>query len=276
MSINAVELKSLIESLGKSAIAFGFKIMAAIAIFVVGMWLAKKIVRSVNFAMTERKVDASLKSFTISFLNIAVKVIVVIVVLATVGVQMTSIIAVLGAASLAVGMALSGTLQNIAGGVVILFFKPFRVGDTIETASGQTGIVKKIMIFTTELHTFDNQVIFLPNGALANGVITNLSHGELRRTDLQIGISYGDSVDVARKVILDILSKDNRVLSSPSEPTVTISELGDSAVVLNVRYWTAYLDMAGTKNSVIEAIYNTLPKKKVSFPFPQMDVHIVK
>lgn len=276
MSINAVELKSLIESLGKSAIAFGFKIMAAIAIFVVGMWLAKKIVRSVNFAMTERKVDASLKSFTISFLNIAVKVMVVIVVLATVGVQMTSIIAVLGAASLAVGMALSGTLQNIAGGVVILFFKPFRVGDTIETASGQTGIVKKIMIFTTELHTFDNQVIFLPNGALANGVITNLSHGELRRTDLQIGISYGDSVDVARKVILDILSKDNRVLSSPSEPTVTISELGDSAVVLNVRYWTAYLDMAGTKNSVIEAIYNTLPKKKVSFPFPQMDVHIVK
>ncbi|MFQ6778018.1 MAG: mechanosensitive ion channel family protein [Alphaproteobacteria bacterium] len=271
-----IDLQTVIESLGRGVIDFGFKLLAAITIFVVGMWLAKKITKSLQYAMTEKKVEPSLQSFIASFLNIALRVFVVIVVLATLGVQMTSIIAVLGAASLAIGMALSGTLQNVAGGVVILLFKPFRVGDSIQTASGETGVVKKIMIFTTELHTFDNQVVFLPNGALSNGVITNLSHGANRRTDFTVSIAYGDNVDVARKVILDILSQDSRILSKPSKPTVFLSELADSSVVLNVRFWTTYDDMYSVKADVLEKIYDVLPKKKINFPFPQMDVHIVK
>ena len=149
------------------------------------------------------------------------------------------------------------------------------MGDTIETATGKTGVIKKIMIFTTELHTFDNQVVFLPNGALANGEIVNLSDGEIRRSDLQLSISYGDSVDIARKVILDILAKDVRVMQTPA-PEVFISNLGDSGVELTVRYWSKYSDVYGSKNALIEQIYETLPKKKVSFPFPQMDVRLVK
>ncbi|HBP26641.1 MAG TPA: mechanosensitive ion channel protein MscS, partial [Alphaproteobacteria bacterium] len=143
------------------------------------------------------------------------------------------------------------------------------------TATGKTGIVKKIMIFTTELHTFDNQVIFLPNGALSNGEITNLSGGSLRRTDLTVGISYGSRVPVARRAILDILARDPRIADTPA-PSVFVRELGDSAVVLTVRFWSKYGDMADASADTLEQIYNELPKKKVQFPFPQMDVHITK
>ena len=195
-------LDSLITTLGQIVASFGTKLIAAIARWVVGFWIVKKVVASISFAMKKHDVEPSLASFTQSFLSITLKVFVVIIILTTLGVQMTSIVAVLGAASLAVGMALSGTLQNVAGGMVILLFKPFRVGDAIVTADGQMGIVKKIMIFTTELHTFDNQVLYLPNGALSNGVITNLSQGKNRRTDLTVGISYGDDVERARKTAL--------------------------------------------------------------------------
>ena len=219
LKIETDSIESIIATLGQGAISFGMKLLAAIAILVVGMWLSNRLVRSLKRVMEKRKLEASLTSFLISFLNILLKIFVVVIVLTTVGVQMTSIVAVLGAASLAVGMALSGTLQNFAGGIVLLVFKPFKVGDTIETASGQTGVVKKIMIFTTELHTFDNQVIYLPNGALANGEITNMSQGEIRRADLTVSISYGDKVEDARRAILAILKKDKRVLSDP-EPSV--------------------------------------------------------
>lgn len=275
LKIETDSIESIIATLGQGAISFGMKLLAAIAILVVGMWLSNRLVRSLKRVMEKRKLEASLTSFLISFLNILLKIFVVVIVLTTVGVQMTSIVAVLGAASLAVGMALSGTLQNFAGGIVLLVFKPFKVGDTIETASGQTGVVKKIMIFTTELHTFDNQVIYLPNGALANGEITNMSQGEIRRADLTVSISYGDKVEDARRAILAILKKDKRVLTDP-EPTVFINNLGDSAVVLTVRYWVKYVDMYGANIDILEKIYETLPKKGVRFPYPQLDVRVVK
>ena len=188
---------------------------------------------------------------------------------------MTSIVAVLGAASLAVGMALSGTLQNVAGGMIILLFKPFRVGEAIVTADGKAGIVKKIMIFTTELHTFDNQILFLPNGALSNGIITNLSQGKNRRTDLTVGISYGDDVEKARATALKILSKDKRVLKTPA-PEVILSSLDDSAVTLTIRYWTKFEDLLPAQADILETIYKEFPKNKLRFPFPQVDVHMKK
>lgn len=274
-NIDILSVDTALSSLIQAGVHFGIKLMTAILIFVFGMWLANRITKSVRKVMDARNFDLSLRSFLLSFINIVLKIFVVVIVLTTVGVQMTSIVAVLGGAALAVGLALQGTLQNFAGGIVILVFKPFRVGDTIETASGKTGVVHRILIFTTELHTFDNQVVFMPNGALANGVITNLSHGEFRRTDLQIGISYGDSVPAARKVILGVLAKDARIQQDPA-PAVFVSELGDSAVVLNVRYWTTYADLAPTSADITEKIYEALPKKKINFPFPQMDVHIVK
>lgn len=268
-------LDSLIAKLGQIVAEFGTRLIGVIAIWVIGFWVVKKIVASISFAMKKHDVEPSLASFTQSFLNITLKVFVFIIILTTLGVQMTSIVAVLGAASLAIGMALSGTLQNVAGGMVILLFKPFRVGDAIVTADGKTGIVKKIMIFTTELHTFDNQVLFLPNGALSNGVITNLSMGKSRRTDLIVGISYGDDVERARKLTLKILSKDKRVLKNP-EPEIILSSLDDSSVTLIIRYWTTFDNLLSAKAEILETIYREFPKNKLNFPFPQMDVHVKK
>ena len=276
LQIELGSLESILSSLGEKLLSFGMRLLAAMVIMMVGFWLTKRLMITIKRGMEYRKVEASLASFLLSFLNIVFKVLVVVVCLTTVGVQMTSIVAVLGAASLAVGMALSGTLQNFAGGVVILFFKPFKVGDTIEIANGRVGVVKKIMIFTTELHTFDNQVVFLPNGTLANGEITNLSLGDVRRTDINISVAYGDKVSDARKVILDILKKDKRVLRKPAEPQVLLNNLGDSAVELIVRYWAKYENAYVSSQELREKIYETLPKKKINFPFPQMDVHIIK
>lgn len=275
LEIETSSIEVILSSLGEIVVSFGLKLVSAIAILVIGIWLSNRLMRTLRRAMEKRKFDASLSSFLFSFINILLKVFVVIICLTTVGVQMTSIVAVLGAASLAVGMALSGTLQNFAGGIVILLFKPFKVGDAIETATGKVGVVKKIMIFTTELHTFDNQVVYLPNGALANGEITNMSDGAIRRTDLNLSIAYGDKVDVARRVILDLLNKDERVMQSP-EPIVFVKNLGDSGVELVVRYWSKYSDVLSSSMDLLELIYETLPKKKISFPFPQMDVRITK
>ena len=275
LNVEPSRIDDAIQSLIQAAVDFGLKMLVAVLILCGGIWLANKITRSMKRVMEMRKFDPSLQSFLGSFVNILLKIFVFIIVLTTVGVQMTSIVAVLGAASLAVGMALQGTLQNFAGGIVILMFKPFRVGDTVETASGKVGVVKKIMIFTTELHTFDNQVVFLPNGALANGIITNLSNGKNRRTDLTVSISYGDSVDAARRAIMEIVKKDKRILKTP-EPVVFVSKLSDSSVDLVLRFWTSHTDMYAVMADMNEQIYATLPKKKVHFPFPQMDVHIVK
>ena len=265
----------LVQSLLSSAVDFCFQLIAAIAILMLGMWVANKITRSIKYAMEKRELEPSLVSFSSSFINILLRVFVIVIALTTVGVQMTSIVAVLGAGALAVGMALSGTFQNFAGGIIILFLKPFKVGDVIQTASGRTGTIKKIMIFTTELHTFDNQVVFIPNGPLANGEITNLSDRANRRSEIKIAISYGDDVDVARKAILSVLAKDKRIMKKP-EPVVFVSDLGDSAVVLTVWYWTKYADWFASQGDMREALYKELPRKKIHFPFPQIDVHMKK
>ncbi|MBR3511306.1 MAG: mechanosensitive ion channel [Alphaproteobacteria bacterium] len=270
-----ITLDSLVVTLGQIIADFGMKLLAAIVIWTVGFWIVKKVISSLSYGMQSHKVDPSLTSFTLSFLSITLKAFVIIIILTTLGVQMTSIVAVLGAASLAVGMSLSGTLQNFAGGMVLLVFKPFRVGDAIITADGKTGVVKKITIFTTQINTFDNQVLFLPNGALSNGVITNLSMGGKRRTDLSVGISYGDDVEKARKLALKILSKDKRVLKDPV-PTVFLSSLDDSAVTLIIRYWTSFEDLYPTQADILETIYKEFPKNNLNFPFPQMDVHVKK
>ncbi len=271
----AEQWHDLIQNLLGGAVDFCFKLIAAIAILMIGMWIANKITRSIKFAMEKRELEPSLISFSSSFINILLRIFVIVIVLTTVGVQMTSIVAVLGAGALAVGMALSGTFQNFAGGIIILFLKPFKVGDVIQTASGRMGTVKKIMIFTTELHTFDNQVVFIPNGPLANGEITNLSDRGARRAEIQIAISYGDDVDVARRAILAVLAKDKRIAKNPA-PSVFVSELGDSAVVLTVWFWTKYADWFASMGDMREALYKELPRKKIHFPFPQIDVHMKK
>ncbi len=272
---SAERLKAMLDSLSGMAVDFGLKLIAAIVVLVGGMWIAQRLSRAFKRMLQRRGADASLVTFLGSFVNILLRIFVIIISLTTVGVQMTSIVAVLGAASLAIGMALSGTMQNFAGGIIIMFLKPFKVDDIITTADGKTGVVKKIMIFTTEIHTFDNQVVLLPNGALSNSQIINLSMTETRRAELSVAISYGDNIDVARKEILAIIKADKRVLRDPA-PVVFVADLADSAVVLGVRYWTAAVDMLPSRGDMMEQIYNKLPKKKIHFPFPQMDVHVKK
>ena len=272
---SALELKTMISSATGMVVDFGLKLVAAVAVLVGGMWIARRLSNAFRRTLERRKLEPSFVSFMSSFMNIVLRVFVIIISLATVGVQMTSIVAVLGAASLAIGMALSGTMQNFAGGIIIMFLKPFKVGDVIEVASGKTGVVKKIMIFNTEVHTFDNQSVLLPNGPLANGQITNMTNNGTRRSDINISISYGDNVDVARREILAILAADGRVLKKP-EPIVFVNDLGDSAVQLVARYWTKTDDIIGVRGAVLEEIYKRLPKKKIHFPFPQMDVHVKK
>lgn len=275
LQIKTDSIESIVSSLGQMAVDFGVKIIAAILILVFGIWLGNRITLGLKKFMEKKKVEGTLQSFLLSFINIVLKVFVFIIVLTTVGVQMTSIIAVLGAASLAVGMALSGTLQNFAGGMVILMFKPFKVGDVIEISTGQSGVVKKIMIFTTEIRTFDNEIIFVPNSLLSNNMITNLSRGDIRRTDVSVGVSYGTDVEKVRKILIKLLQKNEKIIQEKT-PEIFVSSLADSSVVLTLRYWTKYSDSLAVKSELLEKVYNELPKNKIDFPFQQFDIRILK
>lgn len=275
LQIKTDSIESIVSSLGQMAVNFGVKIIAAILILVFGIWLGNRITLGLKKFMEKKKVEGTLQSFLLSFINIVLKVFVFIIVLTTVGVQMTSIIAVLGAASLAIGMALSGTLQNFAGGMVILMFKPFKVGDVIEISTGQSGVVKKIMIFTTEIRTFDNEIIFVPNSLLSNNMITNLSRGDIRRTDVSVGVSYGTDVEKVRKILTKLLQKNEKIIQEKT-PEIFVSSLADSSVVLTLRYWTKYTDALAVKSELLETIYTELPKNKIDFPFQQFDIRILK
>lgn len=267
-------LNVTLRALADSAIHFGVKLLIAILILVVGLWLVKKLTKSLRKVMTTREVEPSLRTFLLSLLNMTLKILVIIIVLATAGVQMTSIIAILGAASLAIGMALSGTLQNFAGGVIILLFKPFKVGDFIE-AQGNIGVVEAISIFTTRIKTPDNKVVYMPNGSLSNGSIVNYNQDGKRRVDCTFDISYGNDVAKARSILLEHLSIDERVHREP-QPVVFLTSLADSSVKVMARFWTNSENVFPIQFDLNEKVYSEFPKQGLQFPFPQMHVHIDK
>jgi small conductance mechanosensitive channel len=255
-------------------IKYGVKLLIALGILIVGLWLIKKLLYAINLIFERRNFDNSLKGFLRSFIDIILKVLLVITVLSTLGVEMTSFIAILGAAGFAIGMALSGTLSNFAGGVIILILKPFRVGDVIE-AQGYIGNVKEIQIFNTTLNTFDNKRIIIPNGALATGNLTNYSIEDRRRVDWTFGISYGDSFDKAKEIIFDLLAKNEKVLRDP-EIFIALQSLGDSAVNIVVRAWCNTPDYWDIYFRLNEEVYKSFSEQGISIPYPQMDIHIKK
>lgn len=264
----------LIKMLSGYATQYGLKLLGAIVVLVLGLWIIKILTRSSQRLMNKSKIDASLNSFLKSMINILLKILLIISVMGMMGIQMTSFIALLGAAGLAIGMALSGTLQNFAGGVMILIFKPFKVGDFIN-AQGHSGSVKEIQIFVTILTTPDNKTIILPNGPLSNGSLTNFSTQSMRRVDWSFGIAYGDDFDRAKEMLLEMLKKDKRILSKP-EPFVALGELADSSVNLTVRAWVKAVDYWDVHFSMNEMFYKNAGKHNLSIPFPQMDVHLDK
>ena len=231
-----MDLEKVLTNLVSESIWIGLKIVLALAIYMAGRWLIRRLIKLISTAFEKRKVDRSLQIFLHNLIKTVSYIILILTIIQVLGVNTTSIVALLASAGLAIGMALSGTLQNFAGGVMILLLKPYRIGDYI-SAQGQSGTVQEIMLFSTKITTVDKQTIFIPNSSIATAIINNYSTSETRRVEWVIGISYGDDFATAREAILELLSKDARVLQDPA-PAVYIAALADNSVNLTVRAWT--------------------------------------
>lgn len=254
--------------------SYGPKVILAIIILILGLWLIKLFTRSLRKTMGRSKIDLSLQKFLLSLVGVLLKIMLAISVISMIGVEMTSFIAVLGAAGLAIGLAFQGSLANFAGGVLILLFKPYKVGDFIET-SNNSGTVHEIQVFSTVLKTPDNKTIVIPNGELSNNCITNYSTESKRRVDMTFGCGYSDNLKKAKEILETLIKNDKRILDNPAS-MVAVSELADSSVNFVVRawckapdYWNIYFDMQ-------EKVKLEFDKQGVSIPFPQQDVHVYK
>jgi small conductance mechanosensitive channel len=269
--MNTEEISNQITSM---ALLYGPKLIGAILVWLIGGWVIKVIARVVKSTLDKGGTDASLKPFLSGIVNGLLKVMLVITVLGMLGIEMTSFIAIIGALGLAIGMAMSGTLQNFAGGVMILVFKPFKVGDVLE-AQGYVGTVSQIQIFNTIMKTPDNKTIIIPNGGLSTSSMINYSTEPKRRVDWTIGVGYGDDLDKAREVIKRLCDEDDRILKDP-EVFIAVSALADSSVNFAVRAWVNAPDYWGVHFQLNEKVYKTFANEGLNIPFPQMDVHLHK
>lgn len=267
-------LEAISQSVYDVIVTYGPKLIGAIITLIIGWWIIKVIQKTLRKTFEKREIEPSLRGFLNSMIGILLKMMLLVSVAGMMGVEMTSFIAILGAAGLAVGLALSGTLQNFAGGVMILLFKPFKVGDFIQ-AQGHMGSVNEIQIFNTILKTPDNKTIIIPNGGLSTSSMVNFSTEPRRRVDFTFGIAYGDDVDKAKEVLAKLINEDSRILQDPA-PFIAVSELADSSVNLVVRVWAEAANYWGIFFELTEKVYKTFDKEGLNIPFPQMDVHLQK
>jgi small conductance mechanosensitive channel len=269
--------KELIEETINSFIKFGFKVLIALVLYFVGAWLIRKSKNLVARAFTRRKADATLTSFIQSLVTAVLWIILIMVMIGTLGINTTSLAALLAAGGMAIGMAMSGTVQNFAGGLMLLAFKPFKAGDFIE-AQGFAGVVKSINIVSTKIVTLDNREVILPNGALSNGTINNYSANPLRRIDLTVDVAYGSEAEAVKAELMRILGENEKVLTAETpgaqDPSVVLSNLKDSSVEFLIRVWVRAEDVREARYALTEAIYTNLPENGISFPFPQLDIHL--
>jgi small conductance mechanosensitive channel len=265
-------MQELLSKIWVLLTVYGLKVIAAIAVFIVGRWISKVLTTFTEKVMNKRQVDPTIVSFVANLTYMTLLVFVVLAALGQLGIQTTSFIAVIGAAGLAIGLALQGSLSNFAAGFLMIIFRPFKVGDFIEGA-GVAGTVEAIHIFTTQLLTPDNKTIIIPNASLTAGNITNFSAKGTRRVDLVFGIGYGDDIDHAKKVISDVLAKEERILKDPA-PTSMLIELADSSVNFAVRPWVTVADYWGVFSSLTETIKKSFDAEGISIPYPQRDVHV--
>lgn len=270
MDINVDELYQAVASYIS---LYGLKVLAAIAIFIVGKWLAKRFVNFVKKLMAKASVDETLVSFAGNIIYALTLAFVIIAALSQLGVETTSLAAIIAAAGLAIGLALQGSLSNLAAGVMIILFRPFKIGDYIE-AAGAAGTVEDISIFTTVFKTPDNRQIIIPNNAITSGNIVNISAKPERRVDLVVGVGYDDDLKKVKDILNKIVESDSRVLKD-KETTIAVSELADSSVNLVVRPWVKTEDYWGVYFDLTEQIKVTFDKEGISIPYPQRDVHVV-
>ena len=255
-----------IEIIAKIAIAF--------VIYLIGRWLIGRLIKVINNICDKRGVEVSLQRFFDNMIKVLLYICLVLTIVGVLGINTTSLVAMFASASLAIGMALSGTLQNFAGGVMILILRPYRIGDYVE-AQGQAGTIKEITLFNTVITTADNKIIYVPNNTISSGIINNYSQAATRRIDWNITISYGDDVEAARRVLMQMMTEDKRVKQDPA-PVVYLTSLGSDAVNISARAWVDNADYWGVYFELNERIYNELPKHGLHFPFPQLSVHIEK
>jgi small conductance mechanosensitive channel len=267
-----MDVNQILDRVWELVTIYGLKVIAAIAIFVIGRWVAKAVASMIRKMMRNAEVDQTLRGFVANMAYIALLAFVVLAALGQLGIQTTSFIAILGAAGLAVGLALQGSLSNFAAGFLMILFRPIRVGDFIEGA-GTAGTVEEIAIFTTTLVTPDNKTVIIPNAALTGGNIVNWTVKGTRRVDMVMGIGYTDDIDKAKQIMADILAKDPRVLKDPA-PAIAVSELADSSVNFVVRPWVKASDYWGVHNDTHEAVKKAFDAQGISIPFPQRDVHV--
>ena len=264
------------ELVGKF-IDFGLKLVAALIIYAIGAWLIRRIRNGVERRFERRNTEKTLATFVTSLVSITLTLLLITLTIATLGINTTSLAALLAAGGMAVGMALSGTVSNFAGGIMLLIFKPFKAGDFIN-AQGYSGTVREVTIVNTKIVTTDNRIIVIPNGTLSNGNIDNYSTMPLRRADFEINVAYGTDADQCIKAILDIVARDSRILSSrdegASDPFVALSALNESNITFVVRLWVRSSDYWNVKFDMNKAFYTLLPEAGIQFDYPYMNVKI--
>lgn len=278
--IAATPLEELLPELINNAIHFGIKVLIALLIYFVGAWIIKKIKGVLHRIFEKRKTEKAIASFVESLTSITLTIILIIITIGTLGVNTTSLAALLAAGGMAIGMAMSGTVQNFAGGIMILVFKPFKAGDFIETENGYSGTVSDVNIFSTKLTTTDNRLIIIPNSTLSNGTVNNFSRNTMRRVEWLVGVEYGTDVEQVKKALQDIVDEEKRVLYSstgaPADPLIAVNALQDSAVQYVVRVWVKSSDYWDVFYCLNEKIYTQLPEKGIDFPFPHLDVQVTR
>ena len=271
--LSTEQLTGYMDTAVELAMTYGPKLVLALVVLIVGLWIVNRVVKLTLAAMERTDTEPTLAKFLSSLVSVGLKALLLISVASMVGIETTSFIAILGAAGLAVGLALQGSLANFAGGVLVLLFKPYKVGDFVE-AQGVAGSVAEIQIFNTVIKTGDNKVIIVPNGAISNGIITNYSAESTRRVDFVFGIGYDDDIARAKDVLDRLFNDDDRVFSDPA-PMIVVSELGDSSVNITVRAWAQASDYWGLYFGMTERVKLTFDQEGISFPFPQRDVHMI-
>lgn len=272
--LKTMPVQDAFDTIIKQLISFGWNLLICVVIYLVGRWIIKGIDRGLDKMFTKRKVEISISKFVRSLIRAVLYVFVVLAIINKLGIDNSILIALLGATGVGVGMALSGTLQNFAGGVMVLLTRPFKIGDYVQM-QGIEGTVKEIKLFSTTVNTLDNKLIILPNGNIINNIINNFSAEHVRRIEWTFGISYGDDYQKAREAILELIAKDARIMNEPA-PFIALNELADSSVNVVVRVWAKSEDFWGVFYDLNASVYKTLPEKGISFPFPQMDVHLPK
>ena len=278
--IATTPFSELLAIVGDKAISFGLKVLVALALYFVGGWLIRKIKRMLQRVFIKHDfLEPAIESFILSIAGITMWIILILAIVGTLGIETSSFAALLAGGGMAIGLALNGTVQNFAGGIMILIFRPFKAGDFIEM-QGFTGTVTEVTITSTKLTTTDNRVIIIPNGAISNGTINNYSHMPLRRLDLTVDVEYGTSVDSACELIHKLINEDGRILtaetSGKADPFVALSAMKESSIQFVVRVWVKAEDYWDINFDLLKNIYTELPKNGINFPYPKLDVNIIK